>query len=570
MAMSATITWEFNSGATANMVNGGGFKTGATGVDYSTATAAHLTIADLQSDGADNTKVHSDLTPFDTNDIGNVLHITATGTGFTVGWYEVTAVDASTPPVATLDRTCGGTSLTGGTAYLGGALSLNSTLDSDFFQQLVAGQKVYFKKGNYVLGEATSGVTTAGTTQLPISVIGYTSTRDDTCNDLNRPYISTGAYGLLFYRRWQIKNLIVTSTGTYGVGADIASTLINIKAVNSAVLANYSAIEVFGTNGNIINCEGIAFNGRGIRSGGITGVVVCSYAHHSDTGCSMGNPGSILNSVFANNKTNGITTAGEKNCILNNTIYGSEGKIQTYGINIAANYHHSIQNNIIYGCITGINATATDSQTYINYNDLYNNTTPVTNVTELSNDIAADPLFTNAAGTLIEDCEDAWNEQVIANVTASLETTIKKVGSGSAKFAITATFTTGVIGSEVIASTNMSTYNGISCWIYSDHDLAAGDLQLLLDDHANCVSPVLTYNFPGMSATIWYWVYLCNLDMTSATAIISIGLKQNTDHDAAYNIYIDDVRGCNNDFSLGGASTCINTGLSYCKPAGTG
>ena len=55
------------------------------------------------------------------------------------------------------------------------------------------------------------------------------------------------------------------------------------------------------------------------------------------------------------------------------------------------------------------------------------------------------------ANSLISACESAWDEQVIGSVTATADTADYKVGSASAKFAVAAGFTTGIIGSEVVS-----------------------------------------------------------------------------------------------------------------------
>lgn len=560
MAMSPLITWEFNASATGNMVNGGGFKAGASGTDYSLATTAHLTITDLVI-GADNTTVTSALTPFDAQDVGNVLHITA-GTNFTVGWYEVISVASA---IATLDRACGTATSTGGTAYLGGALSLNSTLDSDFFAQLVAGQKVYFLKGNYTLGEAISGATT-GTNVLPIFVTGYTGTRDTACNGFDRPNIACGTNAVTTGSYWWIRNLSFTTLATNGIFTGGYTILENCKSINSRTSVNGAAFYL-GDIGVAINTEGISYNGYGIITSNYVTLIGC-YGHHSSTGIVTGVWGNVINCISANNTTNAIlTNTGIR--LINNILYGSEGKLGT-GINMGAKYAHLILNNIIYGFTTGISATAADTQTYLDYNDFYNNTADVSNVTKLGNNIATDPLFTNPAGTLIEDCEDAWNEYTGTGVTATADTDTYKIGTASARATCLASTGVEVVMTEAITPTNMSAYNGIGCWVRSTVALAAGDWQLLLDDHANCVSPIKTLNLPAMAANTWYWVYLDGDDMSLASAIISIGLKQAVDK-GAMSFYIDDVRAANNDFTASSSSGgAIGKGFPQSMPGAIG
>ena len=549
MAMNAAITWEFRTTATGSMVNGGGFKTGATGTNYSLQDAAQLNLTDLACLNT-TTNLTSVTGGFTAAMVGNVIHITA-GTQFTVGWYEITAVtDANT---AVIDRTAAvaGQNATGGTGYVGGALSLNSTLDDEFFDQLVAGQIVYFQKGTYTLGETTSMAST-GTTTLPIKFIGYNSTRDDVCTGLNRPIIdsSVGGYRFTFSNWAHIKNIHFIGNSNFTVTLGSSNTIVNCKINNiSTANSGYYALGV-SSECLVFNCEAIAIYGRAISAGSGYCCIYGCYVHNSDVGIYCANNYTrIINNIIANNMTYGIKIAGAVSSAYGNTIYGSEWKVGT-GIDCAALYDNEFINNNIYGFVTGTSCTAADKQTYMDYNNIYNCTTPVNNHTELANDVAFDPVFVNAPGTLIQDCEAAWDEQAIANVTASAEGTIKKVGSYSAKFAVGANFSTGIIGSKAITSTDMSSYNGISCWIYSSVALNTGDWQLLLDNTANCASPLKALNIPSMAATTWYRVYLDGGDMSACTAIISIGLNQVNDK-GAMNFYIDDVRAGNNNFAVG-------------------
>lgn len=141
---------------------------------------------------------------------------------------------------------------------------------------------------------------------------------------------------------------------------------------------------------------------------------------------------------------------------------------------------------------------------------------------------------------LLENCEDAWDEQVIANVTAATDTDRIR-GSTSAKFTVAAAFTTGIIGTEAITSINITTRDHIHFYIKSTVAHAAGDLQLLLDDTALCASPQETINLPAINANEWTAVSLAIATPASLTAVISVGLKAVVDPGAC-TILIDDVR----------------------------
>jgi hypothetical protein len=146
--------------------------------------------------------------------------------------------------------------------------------------------------------------------------------------------------------------------------------------------------------------------------------------------------------------------------------------------------------------------------------------------------------LTVPAATDIEDCEDAWNESNDADATASADTTDYKVGTASAKFVVAGTATAGdILATEVISSVTLG--GSLRFWIKSSVATSAGDLQILLDDTASCVSPVETLDVPALEAGIWKEVTVALLTTTAAT--ISIGLKYTVDIGAC-SIWVDDVR----------------------------
>jgi len=158
--------------------------------------------------------------------------------------------------------------------------------------------------------------------------------------------------------------------------------------------------------------------------------------------------------------------------------------------------------------------------------------------------------------TVIEDCEDAWNESTAANVTSSVDSVVKKTGTNSVKLAVGSAVAAGtILATEVIASTDIRRKSHIHLWIRSTVNASSGDLQLLLDDTANCASPVYTLNVPALTANVWKRVSIPIPVISEATtgaptqALISIGLKMVTDL-GAFDVNIDDI--CvGNAFELG-------------------
>ena len=143
---------------------------------------------------------------------------------------------------------------------------------------------------------------------------------------------------------------------------------------------------------------------------------------------------------------------------------------------------------------------------------------------------------------VIDDCEDAWNEDVPENFTVSLDTTDKVVGTSSVKVDIAAAAVAGTILCEVVApGTALPKFTHLEFWIKSSVATAAGDLQILLDDTGKCISPLETLNVPALVADKWTHVRVALLTPQLDTAIISLGLKYTVDIGAC-TIHLDDFR----------------------------
>ena len=141
---------------------------------------------------------------------------------------------------------------------------------------------------------------------------------------------------------------------------------------------------------------------------------------------------------------------------------------------------------------------------------------------------------------LVEDCEDAWAELVDGDVTESADGSDYKVGAASAKFVCAAGLGAGDIVATEAISKDLTGYDVIIAWVKSSVSLAAGDWQLLLDDTAQCASPLKSLDLPALSAGTWTRVLLDLGDASGLGSLISIGLKQVVDK-GAMDFWIDDV-----------------------------
>jgi hypothetical protein len=139
-------------------------------------------------------------------------------------------------------------------------------------------------------------------------------------------------------------------------------------------------------------------------------------------------------------------------------------------------------------------------------------------------------------GVVCSDCTAAWTAE--ANVTASNEAGI--YGTDCTKLAVGATFTTGLAAHVVISSANYSTYDHVHLLIKSSVATTLGQLSLILDDTAAGTSPIENINIPALVANTWTRVSLTLAAAASDTAIISVGVKVNTDL-GAMDIYLDTI-----------------------------
>ena len=141
----------------------------------------------------------------------------------------------------------------------------------------------------------------------------------------------------------------------------------------------------------------------------------------------------------------------------------------------------------------------------------------------------------------IEDCEDAWNEYVDGDVTSTLDISDFKKGSGSVKLAVAdACGAEDILATEVI-SKDISQDSILRLWIKSTVTIDLGDLQILLDNTASCVSPIKTLNIPALVADTWTEIDIDLEDASELTAVISIGVKMIVDK-GAFDLHLDDIR----------------------------
>jgi hypothetical protein len=117
-----------------------------------------------------------------------------------------------------------------------------------------------------------------------------------------------------------------------------------------------------------------------------------------------------------------------------------------------------------------------------------------------------------------------WDEQVIGNVTANM-------AGKSAQLDVAEAFTTGVIGSKAISSKDVRYSAQLRIVLSSSIDLAAGVLEFVMDNSANCASPNVSIAFPAIKKNTpkQYKLDFDASGVSGADAIISIGLRLTQD-----------------------------------------
>jgi hypothetical protein len=161
--------------------------------------------------------------------------------------------------------------------------------------------------------------------------------------------------------------------------------------------------------------------------------------------------------------------------------------------------------------------------------------------------MATEDTFKSSPELVIHTCEAAWDELVDADVVASADSSAGnfKVGSKSAKMVVAAGLSAGdIMATDDCTAKDLSDYTHIVAWVKSSVALSAGDLQILLDNTAQCASPVESLDIPALVADTWTQVKIALVAPASCTAIVSVGIKNVVDK-AGHSFWIDDIRAIN-------------------------
>lgn len=371
-----------------------GTPTGGTfGVNYAHHTTAILTATDYGSTGA-STTLTSATGGFTPVMVGNYYHQTTTGTGAfgLTQWFEIVSYTDANNVV--LDRTPNnGTASVACTGYVGGAFSLNtasaSAGDDDIWEAVPgsgAAGNTWFLKGALTMGEAM-GIGLAGTSALPIRVIGYQTIPGDSPTGANRTTIAAATLAFSFQAFYMVENLIITTGNSAGLTTG-ASKFYNCKVTNVSTSANFEAWGA-GTASELTWCEGISYRGNAIEnSGGGNNYWRFNWFHDSNIGINITTStggANLIENISSSNVTAALAFATANiviQQIFGNTFYGAENKLGIGMSLVSGITKLTAFNNIFYGFATGVSNADAFTFNEDNWNDYNNNTANVNDVTK--------------------------------------------------------------------------------------------------------------------------------------------------------------------------------------------
>ena len=400
-----TTTRKFTANTTAGVASVGTPTGGTFGVDYSQSTGAILAVTDGASTAS--TTFNSATGGFTRVMVGNHLNlVSATGADEVVGWREI--VNYTDTNNVVLDATTG--TYTAGVANVGGAMSMNSTLDDDFMEVLIGGNVVHINNNGtaYTIGETITIASSSPTTTDNIIFNGYNTLRGDNPTGTNRPTMDCAGLAMAFASNKQFYNIIWTGSATTVFTPQSNSYFENCKLANTSTGSGRNAVLTNSTQTTIFNCELVSQNGEAIE-GTSSQKFIGNFIHSCDSGISLSAGAGVVIAfnVFENCKTAHVTGSTlAANTIMNNTFYGAETTPVGIGFRStgATAANNVILNNNFYGLATGIEiATIQQDSVFEDYNNFYNCTTNRTRVAVGTHSVAVNPSFSSASQILFSN-----------------------------------------------------------------------------------------------------------------------------------------------------------------------
>jgi hypothetical protein len=344
-AISAAMEWDVRTSGSDS--NGGGFKRGATGTDYSQQDAAQQAYTDIVI-GATTTQLTSVLFPFDATSVGNVINITG-GAGCTVGRYEVASLSVIT---VTMDRSVG-TAASVCTGNLGGSLLTIATA----LAVVTTGNSLHIKAGTYTqtstlvapgpalntVGFAvthndggTKPLITTATNSTNLWDVAHSSGGASMSRFANLSFSTTAAvraYGLTDMGNLTSVNLsdLIFDGFTYAVAADNVGW-VNLENVEIKNGVNAIYTSRYSNNPGDIYCFGCYIHDNTAGTGAVQASSADSNVTFAYSVISANNKGivagrsiNLYNTDIANNTSDGVVVSGGYANAQNSVFWGNGG-----------------------------------------------------------------------------------------------------------------------------------------------------------------------------------------------------------------------------------------------------
>ncbi len=155
-------------------------------------------------------------------------------------------------------------------------------------------------------------------------------------------------------------------------------------------------------------------------------------------------------------------------------------------------------------------------------------------------------VYSSTSTVVIDDTADAWTTDNATSSVTDADIPAGQTGT-SVKIVVPELGATQLLAHEPTGGVNLSAMDVVYLWAQFEANgttsLTAGQVALLLDDTADCQSPLKILDIPAM-ATSGLWVRMI-LDMGAAaglSAIASVGIRQVADL-STYSFFVKDIRG---------------------------
>ncbi|MCH8061405.1 MAG: hypothetical protein IH861_02765 [Chloroflexi bacterium] len=138
----------------------------------------------------------------------------------------------------------------------------------------------------------------------------------------------------------------------------------------------------------------------------------------------------------------------------------------------------------------------------------------------------------------LSDADTAWNAS--SNVTATVDATDKKVGTGSADLLVATAFTTGLVAYEDLVTTvDLTNRDSISLWVKSGVNTTLGQVELIIDNSPGCASALESIDLPALTANTWKLATVGVSVSTDISDIQCVGLNVTTDLSTTANVTVN-------------------------------